>query len=131
MDTYKEYNFKYLSDIGLNCWKDDSRLSAYNKTGATSGLDSSNLSVSYSRVIRKYVSENIFYDIGFGLSLHNSDSMGGADLGTTYHLESRIGLGYERETYRSVINFFHYSNGGIKGKNDGVDIMMLSVSKYF
>ena len=107
-----EYNFKYLSDIGLNFWKDDSRLNP-------------------DRIVRKYVSKNFYYDVGLGLSLHNSDSIGGADLGTIYHLESRIGLGYERESYRSIVNFFHYSNGGMKGKNDGVDIIMLSVSKYF
>ena len=126
-----EYNFKYLSDIGLNFWKDDSRLNPDSKTFATSGLDSSNLSITYSRIVRKYVSKNFYYVVGLGLSLHNSDSIGGADLGTIYHLESRIGLGYERESYRSIVNFFHYSNGGMKGKNDGVDIIMLSVSKYF
>tara|TARA_Y200000002_G_scaffold95880_1_gene77483 strand:+ start:695 stop:1231 length:537 start_codon:yes stop_codon:yes gene_type:complete len=126
-----EYSFKYFSDTGLNFWKDDSRLSEFDKTGATSGLSSSNLSVSYSRGIRKYVSKNSFLDIGLGLSLHSSDSMGGSDLGTTIHIESRIGLGYERETYRSVLNLFHYSNGGRSEKNDGVDVLMLSVSKYF
>jgi len=57
--------------------------------------------------------------------------MYGSDMGSTYQLENRIGLGYERETYRSIVNFFHYSNGGIKGKNDGVDIIMISVSKFF
>ena len=102
------YNFDYISETGLNYWKDDSRLSESDKLAATSDLDTSNVSVSYSRIIRKYVTKNTFYQF-----------------------ESRIGLGYERETYRSVVNFFHYSNGGVKGENDGVDIIMLSVAKYF
>ena len=125
------YNFDYISDIGLNYWKDDSRLSESDKLTATSDLDTSNVSISYSRIIRKYIAKNTFFDIGAGLSLHNNDSMYGSDMGTAYQFESRIGLGYERETYRSIVNFFHYSNGGVKRENDGVDIIMLSIAKYF
>ncbi len=125
------YDFDYLSDIGLNFWKDDSRLNALDSAYATSSLDSSNLSISYARIIRKYTSQHTFLDLGLGLSIHNSDSMGGSDLGSYYQFESRFGVGYERETYRSVLNLFHYSNGGIEGKNHGVDILMLSISKYF
>ena len=125
------YNFEYLSDIGLNIWKDDSRLSATDKATATSDLDSSNISISYSRIIRKYINENIFFDAGIGLSIHNNESMNGSDLGSIYQFENRLGVGYERDTYRSVLNIFHYSNGGLEGKNDGVDILMLSISKYF
>src|SRR6056300_1621271 len=33
------YDFDYLSDIALNIWKDDSRLSASDKATATSDLD--------------------------------------------------------------------------------------------
>jgi len=125
------YDFDYLSDIGLNFWKDDSRLNALNSAYATSSLESSNLSISYSRIIRKYTTQHTFLDLGLGLSIHNNDSMGGADLGSYYQIESRLGVGYERETYRSVLNLFHYSNGGLESKNDGVDILMLSISKYF
>tara|TARA_B100000035_G_scaffold49812_1_gene38418 strand:+ start:223 stop:798 length:576 start_codon:yes stop_codon:yes gene_type:complete len=125
------YNFEYLSDVGLNIWKDESRLSAADKATATSDLDSSNISISYSRIIRKYITENIFFDAGIGLSIHNNESMNGSDLGSIYQFENRLGVGYERDTYRSVLNLFHYSNGGLEGKNDGVDILMLSISKYF
>ena len=106
------YDFDYLSDIALNIWKDDSRLSASDKTTATSDLDSSNISISYSRVIRKYLSKNVFFDAGIGVSIHNNESMNGSDLGSIYQFENRLGIGYERETYRSVLNIFHYSNGG-------------------
>ena len=125
------YNFEYLSDVGLNIWKDESRLSAADKATASSDLDSSNISISYSRIIRKYITENIFFDAGIGLSIHNNESMNGSDLGSIYQFENRLGVGYERDTYRSVFNLFHYSNGGLEGKNDGVDILMLSISKYF
>jgi len=126
-----KYKFDYLSEMGVNVWKDDSRLSAADKLTASAKLNSSNISLSYSRIVRKYLNNNIFLDLGLGLSLHNNDSMGGADLGSYYQFENRLGVGYERETYRSVLNLFHYSNGGLEGKNDGVDILMLSVSKYF
>jgi len=126
-----KYKFDYLSEMGVNVWKDDSRLSAADKLTASAKLNSSNISISYSRIVRKYLNNNIFLDLGLGLSLHNNDSMGGADLGSYYQFENRLGVGYERETYRSVLNLFHYSNGGLEGKNDGVDILMLSVSKYF
>jgi len=126
-----KYNFDYVSDIGFNFWKDDSRLNESDKQTAVSDLDTSNISISYSRIVRKYITNNSFVDVGIGVSFHNNDSMYGSDMGSTYHFESRIGLGYERETYRSILNFFHYSNGGIKGENHGVDIIMLSVSKFF
>ena len=109
------YDFDYLSDIALNIWKDDSRLSASDKATATSDLDSSNISISYSRVIRKYLSKNVFFDAGIGVSIHNNESMNGSDLGSIYQFENRLGIGYERETYRSVLNIFHYSNGGLRG----------------
>ena len=125
------YDFDYLSDIALNIWKDDSRLNSSGKAAATSDLDSSNISISYSRIIRKYLSNNIFFDAGLGVSIHNNESINGTDLGSVYQFENRFGIGYERETYRSVLNLFHYSNGGLEGENDGVDILMLSVSKYF
>ena len=123
------YDFDYLSDIALNIWKDDSRLSASDKATATSDLDTSNVSISYSRIIRKYITNNVFFDAGLGLSIHNNNSMNGSDLGSVYQFENRLGIGYERETYRSVLNLFHYSNAGLEGKNDGVDILMLSISK--
>ena len=125
------YDFDYLSDIALNIWKDDSRLNASDKSAASSDLDSSNISISYSRIIRKYISNNVFFDAGIGVSIHNNESMNGSDLGSVYQFENRLGIGYERETYRSVLNIFHYSNGGLEDENDGVDILMLSVSKYF
>ena len=126
-----KYDFDYLSEIGMSVWKDDSRLSAADKLTTSKKLNSSNFSISYSRIIRKYLNQNIFLDLGLGLSLHNNDAMGGADLGSHYQFENRLGIGYERETYRSVLNLFHYSNGGLEGKNDGIDILMLSISKYF
>jgi hypothetical protein len=126
-----KYEFDYLSDIGINIWKDDSRLSAADKLTTSTKFNSSNISISYSRIIRKHLNKNIFLDLGLGLSLHNNDTMGGSNLGSYYQFENRLGVGYERETYRSVLNFFHYSNGGLEGKNDGVDILMLSISKYF
>ena len=126
-----KYNFDYVSDIGFNFWKDDSRLSESDKQTAISDLDTSNISISFSRILRKYITNNSFVDVGIGISFHNNDSMYGSDMGSAYQFENRIGLGYERETYRSILNFFHYSNGGIKGKNDGIDIIMLSVSKFF
>ena len=71
------YDFDYLSDIALNIWKDDSRLSASDKATASSDLDSSNVSISYSRIIRKYISNNLFFDAGIGVSIHNNESMNG------------------------------------------------------
>ena len=85
------YDFDYLSDIALNIWKDDSRLSASNKSVASSDLDSSNISISYSRIIRKYISNNIFFDAGIGVSIHNNESMNGSDLGSVYQFENRLG----------------------------------------
>ena len=110
------YDFDYLSDIALNIWKDDSRLSASDKATASSDLDSSNVSISYSRIIRKYISNNVFFDAGIGVSFHNNESMNGSDLGSVYQFENRLGIGYERETYRSVLNIFHFSNGGLEDK---------------
>ncbi|MEC7676972.1 MAG: acyloxyacyl hydrolase [Pseudomonadota bacterium] len=125
------YNFEYVSDLGVNFWKDNSRLNTTQGIHASSSQHSSNVSLTYSRLIRKYLTANTFLDTGFGLSLQSNDSIGGADLGSYYQIESRFGIGYERETYRSIINLYHYSNAGLENQNDGVNIIMLSVSKYF
>ena len=129
--TNDEYGFDYLSEISANYWKDDSRLNSAESIDTTSDQDSSNITITYSRILRKYLNNNIFTDIGFGLALHSENSIGGADLGEKINIESRIGLGYERNTYRSLLTYYHYSNGGIAHQNDGVDIFMLSISKYF
>lgn len=119
------FGFDYLSDIGVSYWKDDTLETGLNKQ------KSSNFSISYSRILRKYITNNIFFDTGLGLSLHSEDSIGGRDLGSHYQFESRVGLGYERLTYRSVLSMYHYSNGGTNGKNQGMNVFMLNVSKYF
>ena len=129
--TNDEYGFDYLSEISANYWKDDSRLNSAESIDTTSDQDSSNITITYSRILRKYLNNNIFTDIGFGLALHSENSIGGADLGEKINIESRVGLGYERNTYRSLLTYYHYSNGGIAHQNDGVDIFMLSISKYF
>jgi len=131
ISTNDEYGFNYLSEISANYWKDDSRLNSAESIDTTSDQDSSNITITYSRILRKYLNNNIFTDIGFGLALHSENSIGGADLGEKINIESRIGLGYKRDTYSSLLTYYHYSNGGIAHQNDGVDIFMFSVSKYF
>ena len=68
---------------------------------------------------------------GIGATLISNISTDKKDFSTHFQLEDRIGLGLQFESYELSLGYFHYSNGGIKKPNDGMDIFLLSITYKF
>ena len=70
-----------------------------------------------------------FGEFGIGLSLIDDTRFAGKNISTHYQFEDRLGIGYEfgrNYRYRVALRYFHYSNGGIKKPNPGLDFLSLS-----
>ncbi|NVK54217.1 MAG: acyloxyacyl hydrolase [Alteromonadaceae bacterium] len=71
----------------------------------------------------------LFGEFGIGLSLLDDTRFAGKDVSTHYQFEDRLGIGYQfggEEQYRLALRYFHYSNGGIKKPNPGLDFVSFS-----
>ena len=92
-----------------------------------------NFIVALSPVLHKtffHRSQGRFYgEFGIGLSLLDDTTFAGKNVSTHYQFEDRLGLGYEfgeDHKYRLALRYFHYSNGGVKKPNPGLDFISLS-----
>lgn len=92
-----------------------------------------NFIIALSPVLRKTFSPGpsgrFFGEFGIGLSLLDDTTFAGKDVSTHYQFEDRLGLGYEfgkAHRYRLALRYFHYSNGGVKKPNPGLDFISLS-----
>ncbi len=74
-------------------------------------------------------SGRIFGEFGIGISLLDDTRFAGKNVSTHYQFEDRLGIGYqfgEDEQYRLALRYFHYSNGGVKKPNPGLDFISFS-----
>ncbi|OFI32244.1 hypothetical protein BFC17_08110 [Alteromonas lipolytica] len=92
-----------------------------------------NFIIALSPVLRKTFSPSatgrFFGEFGIGLSLLDDTRFAGKNVSTHYQFEDRLGLGYEfgrTYQYRLALRYFHYSNGGVKKPNPGLDFISLS-----
>jgi lipid A 3-O-deacylase len=54
------------------------------------------------------------------------------ELSTTFQFGDHIGIGYVfKNGWEGAVKFQHFSNGGIKKPNDGVNFLLLQISKPF
>ncbi len=71
----------------------------------------------------------VFGEFGIGISVLDDTRFAGKDVSTHYQFEDRLGIGYQfdgEEQYRLVLRYFHYSNGGVKKPNPGLDFISFS-----
>lgn len=92
-----------------------------------------NFIIALSPVLRKTFAPGptgrFFGELGIGLSLLDDTTFAGKDVSTHYQFEDRLGIGYEfaeDHRYRLALRYFHYSNGGVKKPNPGLDFISLS-----
>jgi len=52
------------------------------------------------------------------------------DFSSHFQFENRIGLGLKSNKYEIDIGYFHYSNGGIKEPNEGMNIVAITYRHY-
>ena len=71
----------------------------------------------------------VYGEFGIGLSFIDDTKFAGKNISTHYQFEDRIGLGYEFGKdfqYKVALRYFHYSNGGLKKPNPGLDFLSFS-----
>ena len=102
--------------------------------GAANTHDS-NFVLAISPVLKKTFCDclggKIYGEFGIGLSFLDDTKFAGKNVSTHYQFEDRIGLGYEfgnNFRYKVALRYFHYSNGGLKKPNPGLDFISLSFS---
>lgn len=63
-----------------------------------------------------------FIEAGIGASVFSGTNAGDQKMSTAFNFEDRIGAGFKfGETQKVGIRAIHYSNGGIKEPNDGIE----------
>ena len=95
----------------------------------------SNFVLAISPVLKKTFCDclggKVYGEFGIGLSFIDNIKFAGKNVSTHYQFEDRIGLGYEfgrNFRYKLAFRYFHYSNGGLKKPNPGLDFVSLSIS---
>lgn len=74
---------------------------------------------------------HLFVDLGVGASYHQDTQVADHQLGTHYLFEDRLGLGLRHERWELALRGYHYSNGGLRQPNDGLNLLNLEVSWLF
>ena len=73
-----------------------------------------------------------YMEAGIGFSGFSKTKMGDRDLSTHFLFENRLGVGMKAgEHWDLNFRYLHYSNADIEKPNDGIDIMIGSVSYLF
>lgn len=98
----------------------------------------SNVLVAVSPVITKeiatFLGKPLKVELGVGLAYVRDTRYDRKDLGSHYQFEDRVGLVYNLNSTGNqaiALRYFHYSNGGLKTPNPGLDFLNLSYFHYF
>lgn len=78
--------------------------------------------------------KNVWLELGIGLSLLDDTQFAGKNVSTHYQFEDRIGLvtKFGENNKQSVsLRYLHYSNGGFKSPNPGLDFISLTYAERF
>lgn len=71
-------------------------------------------------------------EFGIGVSLLDDTQFAGKNVSTHYQFEDRLGLQWHLSTAHSVyLRYMHYSNGGVKKPNPGLDFIAVGYSQRF
>ncbi|MEW6595279.1 MAG: acyloxyacyl hydrolase [Thermodesulfobacteriota bacterium] len=72
-----------------------------------------------------------YLEAGIGAAYVSKKIIDGNDLSSHFQFEDRLGVGVNCRGHKVAAQFFHYSNGGIKNPNDGMNIWLLSYTMPF
>jgi len=79
----------------------------------------------------KLKSYNPYVEAGIGATLLSETKIKNKNMSSSFQFEDRIGLGLKSDTHTIYFRFMHYSNGGLKEPNPGINILSLGVIVYF
>lgn len=105
----------------------------YNGPSPTAGPSSLNQAGAIALLsLRGNGSVRPYAEIGAGLSYFSDDRLGNRGFSTRYQFSEHIGLGLEfADRWYAGWRFSHYSNGGAKKPNDGIDLHQLLIGFRF
>lgn len=72
-----------------------------------------------------------YIDGAIGVSAISRKTINSKDLSSTFQFEDRVSLGLSLDNINLYIRLIHYSNGGIKEPNDGINIVNLGIDYKF
>jgi lipid A 3-O-deacylase len=68
---------------------------------------------------------------GIGAAFLSRTSIGGREFSTSFQFEDRLGIGLRGRRIDVHYRFMHYSNGGLKKPNNGIDFHVLGLAVRF
>ncbi len=72
-----------------------------------------------------------YIDAGIGASYITRKKINGKRFSTGFEFEDRVSLGFSVDNIDLYLRYMHYSNGGIKNPNDGIDIALVGINYRF
>lgn len=90
------------------------------------------LSPVWSKQIGSMLQRPLDVEFGIGVSLLDDTQFAGKNVSTHYQFEDRLGLQWHVSPEQSLyLRYMHYSNGGLKKPNPGLDFIALGYSLQF
>jgi lipid A 3-O-deacylase len=68
---------------------------------------------------------------GIGAAFLSRTSIGGREFSTSFQFEDRLGIGLRGQRIDVHYRFMHYSNGGLKKPNNGIDFHVIGLAIRF
>ena len=72
-----------------------------------------------------------YIEAGVGVAALSNKKIDSRDLSSTLQFEDRFGVGLKRANFDFHIRYMHYSTGGFKKPNDGIDIFLAGFAYNF
>jgi len=95
-------------------------------------LDQNVWQVSAVPYLRYSWSNGVYADVGIGVSFFNHTQLADRNISTAFQFSDNIGIGYRLGPNTTIAyRYSHYSNGGIKRPNPGLDVQSLIISHKF
>lgn len=125
---YQKDLSKYFSDLKVS-FETSANFWEY----GAENIHDSNFVFALSPVLRKTfcncLNGRVYGEFGIGVSFIDDTKFAGKNISTHYQFEDRIGLAYAFGNdfrYKLALRYFHYSNGGLKKPNPGLDFISFS-----
>lgn len=99
---------------------------AFNNTDINYGLS---ISPIFQYPIGYWKNKQFYIEVGVGISFLDDTTFAGKNISTHYQFEDRIGVSMRFDKFKNsqiALRYFHYSNGGFKKPNPGLDFLTLS-----
>ena len=132
-----QYHTKYLEEYHENLHLYFESSINFWEYGLDDNYDT-NFVLSLSPVFQYQIScllgNKVYVEAGIGMSFLDDTLFAGKNVSTHYQFEDRLGILIkfgEAEKQQVSLRYFHYSNGGVKKPNPGLDFIAFSYMRYF